>query len=57
MYVANARSLWDVRLTEWADEGAFALRIVTVFGVLAAAQYLHSLGAPLSVARFFLLGM
>lgn len=53
----NLSNLWNIDLAAWADEGRFACLIAASMGVLAAAMYLKSLGAPISVARFFLLGI
>lgn len=50
-------TLWNLKLADWADEGKFACLVAASMGIAAAALYLHSLGAPLSVARFYLLGV
>lgn len=53
----NFSNPWNIRLADWADEGKFACLVAASMGMFAAAQYLHSLGAPLAVARFYLLGV
>ena len=53
----NLNHLWNVNLLAWSDEGKFACLVAASMGVAAAALYLHSLGAPLAVARFYLLGV
>lgn len=53
----NLSNFWNIDLSAWAEEGRFACLVAASMGVLAAAQYLKSLGAPLAVARFFLLGV
>lgn len=46
--------LWN--LGAWASVADFARAIALGVSVMAAAHYLHGLGAPLNVARAILLG-
>lgn len=51
----SIEKLWNIG--SWAHMAAFAQAIAVGVSILAAAHYLHGIGAPLHVARAILLGV
>jgi hypothetical protein len=50
--------LWNAgSLAAWSEAAHFAMLVMTTVSVFEAANYLRSLGAPLSIARLILLGV
>jgi len=55
---SSIERLWNITaLSSWSEAAYFAGLLMASCSVLEAANYLRSLGAPLSVARAILLGV